>query len=91
MKKVLLITTGLLFHTSLTHAQRDAHWTMHDWMMRYSFGGFIMWLLFLILIGVVVYLLMQSGKNKGITRVEETAVFAALGGGPNVLGFRGLC
>lgn len=39
---------------------------MGNWghMMGYGYGGGFMWILFLALIGVVIYILLQSSKSK---------------------------
>ena len=36
-----------------------------DHMMGYGYGGGFMWLLFFVLIGVVIYIFLQSSKSKG--------------------------
>jgi len=54
----ILICSGVAF----------AHgWHMGPWghMTGYGFGGILMWIIFLIVIGVAVYLVVQATKSKG--------------------------
>lgn len=39
-------------------------------MMYYGYGGGLMWVLFLMVIGVLVYVVIQSAKTKGSARVS---------------------
>lgn len=65
MKKLFLLFTTILSFPGIAFAR---YWHMGGWghMMDYGIGGIFMWLIFLIVIGVAVYLIVQATKSKGL-------------------------
>lgn len=64
MKKLFLFLATVLIFLTLFFANCTRH--MGGWgdMMCFGYGGALMWIIFLILIGVVVYFIVQSTKSK---------------------------
>ena len=69
----LMMTTGLLVSCT-----REGNYGMQGpggWghMMNYGFGygGMFMWIIFLIVIGVVIYFIVQTQKTKGQTPTQN--------------------
>lgn len=50
----------------IAFANGNDSWHMGGWkhMMDFGYGGMLMWIIFLILIGVVIYFIIQSTKSK---------------------------
>lgn len=71
MKLLLSLLIGILI-TSACYYPRGWH-MMDDWgHMSWGFGGLLMWLLLLVLIGFVVYFVMRSDKWMKRGGSEET-------------------
>ncbi len=71
MKRIFLALIAVLFLPTLSFA-RDC-WFLGGWgpMMHFGYGGGFMWFIFLILVGVVVYLLLRRetpGPSGGVRR-----------------------
>jgi len=68
MKKLFLLFTTILCFSGVASAQCNYGWHMGPWghMMPYGFGGIFMWIIFLIVIGVAIYLIVQATKSKGL-------------------------
>jgi putative membrane protein len=68
MKKLLVLAS--LFLTALFIVSCGPYGPMHRWeddsMMNYGFGygGMFMWLIFLIVLGVAIYFIVQALKDK---------------------------
>lgn len=70
MKKLFLLFTTfttILCFSGVASAQCNYGWHMGPWghMMPYGFGGIFMWIIFLIVIGVAIYFIVQATKSKG--------------------------
>ena len=65
MKKLFLLFTTILSFPGIAFAH---YGHMGGWghMMDYGYGGILMWIIFLIVIGVAVYLIVQATKSKGL-------------------------
>jgi len=65
MKKLFLLFTTILSFSGVAFAHG---WDMGGWghMMDYGVGGIFMWIIFLIVIGVAAYLVVQATKSKGL-------------------------
>jgi putative membrane protein len=65
LKRILFMMLAPL--TFFACAQGPYNNPMGNWghMMGYGYGGGFMWLIFLILIGVVMYFLLKASKSKG--------------------------
>lgn len=65
MKKIFLLLATILSFSGVAFAHG---WHMGGWghMMDYGYGGIFMWIIFLIVIGVAVYLIVQATKSKGL-------------------------
>ncbi len=65
MKKLFLLFTTIL---SFSGVASGHGWYTGGWghMMDYGYGGILMWIIFLIVIGVAVYLIVQATKSKGL-------------------------
>jgi putative membrane protein len=74
MKKLFLLFTTILSFSGVAFAHC---WYMGGWghMMDYGIGGIFMWIIFLIVIGVATYLVVQATKSKGLeSPFRETPV-----------------
>lgn len=67
MKKLFLLLAMILSFSGRVFAKGNYGGHMGCWghMMNYGFGGIFMWIIFLIVIGVAVYLVVQATKSKG--------------------------
>jgi len=67
MKKLFLFFATILIFSDVAFAHGNYEGHMGPWghMGYFGFGGIIMWILFLIVIGVAVYLIVQATKPKG--------------------------
>jgi len=67
MQKMLPLFITILSFSGVALAHGEYDWHMGPWghMGYFGFGGLIMWILFLIVIGVAVYLIVQATKAKG--------------------------
>lgn len=67
MKKLFLFFTTILVFSSaaFAHGNYGEHMGYGGHMMDYGFGGIFMWIIFLIIVGVAVYLIVQSTRPKG--------------------------
>lgn len=67
MKKLFLLLATILSFSGGVFANGHYGGHMGYWghMMNYGFGGIFMWIIFLIVIGVAVYLVVQATKSKG--------------------------
>lgn len=65
MKKLFLLFATILSFSGVAFAHG---WHTGGWghMMDYGYGGIFMWIIFLIVIGVAVYLIVQATKSKGL-------------------------
>lgn len=67
MKRLRLRT--VLFCLLLTACYQDSYGPMRGWdhmmMFGYGYGGMFMWLIFLIIIGLLIYFIVQNQKTKG--------------------------
>lgn len=65
MKRLILFVTTVLI---LSGVASGYGWYTGGWghMMDYGYGGILMWIIFLIVIGVAVYLIVQATKSKGL-------------------------
>lgn len=65
MKKLFLLFTTIL---SFSGVASGHCWYTGGWghMMDYGYGGLLMGIIFLIVIGVAVYLIVQATKSKGL-------------------------
>lgn len=67
MKKLKLLT--VLFCLLLTACYKDGYGPMRGWdhmmMFGYGYGGMFMWLIFLIIIGLLIYFIVQNQKKMG--------------------------
>ncbi|MBA7531013.1 hypothetical protein ES705_23224 [subsurface metagenome] len=67
MKKLFLLLATILSFSGRVFA--NGHYGGHmgygGHMMNYGFGGIFMWIIFLIVIGVAIYLVVQATKSKG--------------------------
>ncbi len=77
MKKASIFAVFLLL--TILVVSCGPYGPMHRWgdgpMMNYGFGygGMFMWIIFLILLGVAIYFIVQTVKNKNISGdVQET-------------------
>ncbi len=67
MKKLIIAVSVILVSVSCFYPGQH----MMDWgHMPYGYGGIIMWIILLVLIGVIVYLI--SNKGKLVEHDEET-------------------
>jgi len=59
MKRLFLSLAAILFWPALSFA--EGCWFLGGWgpMMHFGYGGGFMWFIFLVLVGVVVYLLLR--------------------------------
>ena len=66
LKRIFFIFMMLAPLTFFACAQGPYNSPMGDWghMMGYGYGGGFMWLILLILVGVVIYFLIQTSKSK---------------------------
>ena len=66
MEKILFMICATLLMPSLIFAQDDGYGNMHGgWnIMHYGYGGLIMWLVFIGVIILIVFLVMQFSKGK---------------------------
>ena len=67
MKKLLLLFTTVLICSRVAFAHGNYEGHMGPWghMGYFGFGGVVMWIIFLIVIGVAIYLIVQATKSKG--------------------------
>jgi putative membrane protein len=65
MKKLFLILSTVLVHPFTALANGAGHWNMNGWghMMGFGYGGILMWIIFLIIIGVIIYLVLRGTKS----------------------------
>lgn len=72
MSILMILVILILMQLSCVYPQHG--WHMMDWNhMDYGYGGIIMWIIFLIIIGVIIYFIINRGKF--IKREEdETAL-----------------
>jgi len=68
MKRLILFVTAVLILSGVASGQCNYGWHMGPWgyMTPYGLGGILMWIIFLIVIGVAVYLIVQATKAKGL-------------------------
>jgi len=68
MKRIFLLLIAFLTFSDVAFAHGYYDWYTGPWghMGYFGFGGIIMWILFLIVIGVAVYLIVQATKSKGL-------------------------
>ena len=66
MKKLFLLLVTVLIWPATAFANGGDDWHMGGGrhMMDFGYGGPLMWIIFLILIGVVIYFIVQSTKSK---------------------------
>jgi len=67
MKKLFLLLAMILSFSGRVFAKGNYGGHMGYWghMTNCGFGGIFMWIIFLIVIGVAVYLVVQATKSKG--------------------------
>lgn len=67
MQKVLLPFIVLFLATLAACSDDYFYGPGNGWghMMPYGYGGGVMWLLFIVLIGMLIYLVLQNAKAKG--------------------------
>jgi putative membrane protein len=71
LKLFLLAMTGLLVSCGRDvyyGGQGPGRWGGH--MMNYGYGGMFMWIIFLIVIGLLIYFVVQAQKTKGQTPTQ---------------------
>lgn len=68
MQRIFLLLIAFLTFSDVSFARGYCDWYTGPWghMDYFGFGGIIMWILFLIVIGVAVYLIVQATKSKGL-------------------------
>ena len=66
LRKIFIMLAPLLL---LACAQGPYNGPMGNWgyMMGYGYGGGFMWLILLIVIGILIYFVLQASKSKGFT------------------------
>ena len=66
MKKLIIFFAIFLLFSTIIFANGDEGMCMFGWsnMMNFGWGGLFIWAIFLIIIIVVFYLIMQSSKSK---------------------------
>jgi putative membrane protein len=74
MKKILFISAAVTLLSSCGGEYPYGHMggPGGGWghMMGYGFGGMLMWIIFIAIVGVLIYFLMQAAKGRG--RAGET-------------------
>jgi putative membrane protein len=67
MKRAFLFYVVFLMGPVMACTGEDYYGPMGGWghMMNYGYGGMFMWIIFLIIVGVAVYLIIQNAKAKG--------------------------
>jgi len=67
MKKLLLLAAMFFVWPAVAFADSDGWGHMEGWgnMMNFGWGGVFMWILFLIIIVVVVYFVLQGTRARG--------------------------
>ncbi|MFH1283810.1 MAG: SHOCT domain-containing protein [bacterium] len=75
MRKVFLFFTIVFIVPTVMYAQGNNYGHMGGWghMMNFGYGGMFMWLLFLIAVGVIIYLVFQSTKTKNLDVASREA------------------
>lgn len=73
MKRAFLFYVAFLVGPITACAGEDYYGPMGRWghMMNYGYGGMFMWIIFLIIIGVAVYLIIQKTKTKNISGTSQ--------------------
>jgi len=68
MQKIFLLLITFLTFSDVSFAREYCDWHTSPWghMGYFGFGEMIMWIIFLIVIGVAVYLIVQAAKSKGL-------------------------
>lgn len=66
MKKVFLMLVTVFIGPATAFARGGDDWHMGGWghMMDFGYGGAFMWFIFLVLIGFVIYFIVQGTKAK---------------------------
>ena len=66
MKKLFLFLAMFLIYPAIAFANGNNGQHMGDWrhMMDFRYGALLMWIIFLILIGLVIYLVVQGARSK---------------------------
>jgi len=66
MKDLFLLLAASTLSPVIALADGNNDWHMGDWrhMMWFGYGGMFMWIIFLVLIGVVVYFILKSTGSK---------------------------
>ena len=74
LKLTLLTMTGLLVscgRDGYYGGQGPGRWGGHMMNYGYGYGGMFMWIIFLIVIGLLIYFIVQAQKTKGQTPTQN--------------------